>query len=328
MIKRRLLALALGSTYAVFAFAPAAAPAAAADKYQTWRASAAQILAGRGDANSLAAAAALSFLGSATRLKTDSAAQRSAAVELAVRASELAPDNPSIGWLRLQLCANTPGCDFRDAATTMRWVDADNSAAWLPTLAAAQKDKDTVEVDRILADMAQGVRFDFYWNRTVVLLFDALKKAAGRLPANYVPSDSARLSEAMGLGAEIIPPFAPLLSACRESAGVERRETCLKLSKVMQRGDTVVAQVAGFNLEKRLSTPDSKEARVSTEHRRVLEWRIATASQFDVPILPWLRSARARARVAQMRAMPREEDVAIAVLRDRKMPLEPPESHP
>lgn len=333
MIKRCLPALALGSTYAAFALAfaftlAAGPPAAAADKYQVWRPDAAQILAGRGDANSLAAAAALSFFGSATRPKADSA-ERSAAVELAVKASELDPDNPSIGWLRLQLCANTPGCDFRDAATTMRWVDADNSAAWLPTLAAAQKEKDTVEVDRILADMAQGVRFDFYWNRTVVLIFDALKKAARRLPANYVPSDSARLSEAMGLGAEIIPPFAPLLGACRESAGAERRETCLKLSKVMQRGDTVVAQVAGFNLEKRLSPPDSKEARVSAEHRRVLEWRMATASQFDVPILPWLKSARARSRVALMRARPREEDVDIEILRERKMPLEPPsEVHP
>ncbi len=327
MIKRCLLALALGSTSAAFVFALVTTPAPAADKYQTWRAGAAQILAARGDANSLAAAAALSFAGSA-RLKADPAAEKSAAVELAVKASELDPDNPSIGWLRLQLCANTPGCDFRDAATTMRWVDAENSAAWLPTLAAAQRDRDPVEVDRILADMAQGVRFDFYWNRTVVLLFDALKKAAGRLPANYVPSDAARLSEAMGLGAEIMPPLASLQSACRESAGAERRENCLKLSKIMQRGDTVVAQVAGFNLEKRLSPPDSKEARVSAEHRRVLEWRMATASQFDVPMLPWLKSARARSRVARMRAMPREEDVAIAILRERKMPLEPPESHP
>ena len=33
---------------------------------------------------------------------------------------------------------------------------------------------------RILADMAQGHSFDVYWNRTVVLLFDALKQAARR----------------------------------------------------------------------------------------------------------------------------------------------------
>src|SRR5271167_1786370 len=273
MIKRFSPALALGSMYAVFAlaFAFAASPApAAADKYQIWRAGAAQILAARADADSLAAAAALSFAGSATH--------RSAAVELAAKASELAPDNPSIGWLRLQLCANTPGCDFRDAATTMRWVDADNGAAWMPTLATAQKDKDSMEVDRILADMAQGVRFDLYWNRTVVLLFDALKRAGGTLPAKYLRSDLSRLSEAMGIAsAEIIPPFAPLLSACRDPADAERHDSCLKLSKIMQRGDTVIVQMAGFSMERRLSPPDSKEARTVAEHRRVLEYRASTA---------------------------------------------------
>jgi hypothetical protein len=319
MIMRCLQALALVCTHSALAFALSAArgPAAAptADKYQTWRADAAQVLSARGDAGSLATAAALSF-----------AARRPGAVELAVRASELDPGNPSIGWLRLQLCANTPGCDIRDAATAMRWIDAENGAAWLPTLAAAQKDKDDVEIDRILTDMARGVRFDLYWNRTVVLLFDALKKAGGTLPAKYLPSDLSRLSEAMGIAsAEIIPPFAPLHSACHDPADAERRDSCLKLSKIMQRGDTVIVQMTGFSMERRLSPPDSKEARTVAEHRRVLEFRMSAARQFDEPMLPWLRSARARARIAQMRAIPREEDLEIAILRKRKMPLEPPE---
>jgi len=333
VIKRCLQAFALLTMHSTLAFALVTAhgpePAPQVDRYQTWRAAAAQILIGRGDANSLATAAALSFLGLATRLKTDSAAQKSAAVDLAVKASELEPGNPSIGWLRLQLCANTPGCDVRDAATTMRWVDADNGAAWMPTLAAAQRDKDAMEVDRILADMAQGVRFDLYWNRTVVLLFDALKNVGGELPAKYLPSELARLDEAMTVAsAEIIPPFSPLLNACRDSAGTERRESCLKLAKIMQRGDTVVAQMAGFSIERRLSPPESKEARAIAEHKHVLEWRVSSAGQLDAPVLPWLKNARARRRVAQMRAMPREEDVDIAILREHKLPLEPPEGPP
>jgi hypothetical protein len=258
-------------------------------------------LIGRGDAESLATAAALAFAGASAHLKTDLAAQKSAAVELAAKSNELDPENPSIGWLRLQLCANTPGCDIRDAATSMRWVDADNGAAWMATLAVAQKEKDTVEVDRILTDMAQGVRFDLYWNRTVV-------------------------SEAIAVaGAEIIPPFTPLLSACRDPSGAERRENCLKLSKIMQRGDTVAAQLAGFSLERRLSPPESKETRAVADHRHVLEWRVSTAGQIEEPLLPWLKNARARARIAEMRAMPREEDVDIAILREHKMPLEPPD---
>jgi hypothetical protein len=320
VIKRCLQTLALMSAHSALAFSPSGAhgSAPAANKYQTWRAAAAQILIARGDASSLATAAALSLV-----------SHKPAAVELAVRANELDPENPGIAWMRLQICANTPGCDIRDAATTMRWVDAENSAAWIPTLAVAAKDKDPMEIARVLADMAQGVRFDVYWNRTVVLLFDALKKVRGTLPANYVPSDLARLSEAVLVaGATIMPPFAPLQNACRDSLGTERQGTCLKVSKIMQRGDTVPAQMAGFSLERRLVPPDSKEARIVAERRRVLEWRVSTANLFNEPILPWLRNARARAQVARMRAIPREEDVDIAILREHRMPIEPPEDHP
>jgi hypothetical protein len=96
----------------------------------------------------------------------------------------------------------------------------------------------------------------------------------------------------------------------------------------MERGDTVIAQMTGFNIERRLLAPESKEARASGERRRVLEWRMAEASKVDAPLLPWLKNARARARLAQMRALPREEDVCIAILKQHKMAIEPPESHP
>ena len=321
MIKRCVQALALLFAGTKLAFAlgtlHATGTPPAPDKYPASRTAAARVLAARGDAASLATAAALSYAVPATRAK---------AVDLAIRASELDPEDPCIAWLRLQLCTNTPGCDIRDAATTMRWIDADNAAAWMPTLAAAQKEKDTTDVDRILADMAQGLRFDLYWNRTAVLLFDALKKVGGSLPAGYVQSDFARLLEVSGIAVgEIIPPFAPLMDACREPQGSERREACLKLSKVMQRGDTVIAQMEGFSIERHLTAPDSKEGRALAERRRVLEWRASTAGQFDAPLLPWSKNAHARTRVAQMRAMLREEDVDLALLRQNRMPLEPPE---
>jgi hypothetical protein len=323
MIKRRLHVLAQIPTLLALAAAPALASPA---KYPAWRAAAAQALVGRGDAESLAAAAALIFVASTDKARLDAGSGRTA-VDLAERASALDPQDPGIAWLRLQLCAGTPGCDIRDAATTLRWIDADNGAVWLPTFAAALRDKDTVEIDRVLQEMARGSRFDFYWNRTVVLLFDTLRKARGDFPAQYLPSDLARLSEAMMLaGAEIVPPVAPLAAACREPlTGAERRENCLRLAKLMQHGDTIGAQMAGFNLERRLTSPESREARAIAERRRILEWRVTTARQSDTPTLPWLTNALARGRVAEMRAAPREEDVDIAILRKRRLPLEPPE---
>jgi hypothetical protein len=303
-----------------------AAGTAASSRYPAWRAAAAQALSAHADAGSLATAAALRYLLPA-RYKGDSAAVRAAAVDLAAKASDLDPDNAAIGWLRLQLCAGTAGCDIRDPATTMRWVDADNSAVWMATLAVAQRDRDSEEVSRTLQEMAQGSRFEVYRNRTVVLLFDTLKHAEAELPPGYVPSDLSRLSEVMAVaGAEIVPPFTPLLAACREPYGGERRENCLKLAKLMQRADTVSAQMAGLTIEKRLSPPDSKDARAVAERRRELEWRVTAASEYDAPALPWLTNALARDRVREMRKLSREEDVDIAILRRHKIALEPPES--
>jgi hypothetical protein len=303
---------------------------AAAGKYLTWRAEAAATLSARADANSLVTAAALRYMGPAYGAKTAGPNLKPSALDLAARASELAPQSASIGWLHLQLCSGTPTCDIRDVATVMRWVDADNAAAWLQTLATAQRDRDTTEVDRILADMAHGARFDFYWNRIVVLMVDAIDAVRYQLPGGFAASDSARLTTVSGIAsAEVIPPFSALAEACRESsAAADRRELCLKLSKTMQRGDTIVAQLAGFNIERHLLAPDSKEARAIAERKHVLEWRVAAAAKFDNPLLPWTKNARARARLAQMRAMPREEDVCIAILRQHKVAPEPPEVHP
>jgi hypothetical protein len=354
MVKRCLLVLALAASHSPAASAvgahgavtpgsatPGAAmpamatrhpkPAAATtNRYQTWRAEAAAILGARADANSLATAAALRFTGPAYGAKSAGASPKPSALELAARASELAPQDASIGWLNLQLCSGTPACDIRDVATVMRWVDADNGAAWLQTLAAAQKDRDTTEVDRILADMAHGERFDLYWNRIVVLMVDVLGTAHDRLPGGFAASDSARLTTVSEIaGGEVIPSFSSLVDVCRDSsAGAERRDLCLKLSKTMQRSDTIAAQLVGFSIERRLLAPDSREARTIAERKRLLEWRMAAAAKFDNPLLPWTKNARARARIAEMRAMPREEDVCIAILRQHKMALDPPEVHP
>ena len=310
------------------AAAPAFSPAAAA-KFLVWRTAAATALSTRADAASLATAAALRYVDTGNA-KAGHLEPVPSALELAARASDLDPQSASIGWLHLQLCSGTPTCDIREAATAMRWVDADNGAAWLQTLTAAQKDGDTMEVDRVLADMAHDARFDLYWNRIVVMMVDALDAAREGLPGGYAASDSARLNTVGGIvSGEIIPPFSALVEACRgSSTAAERRDLCLKLSKTMQHGDTIVAQMIGFSIERHLFAPDSKEARAITERKHLLEWRVAAAAKFDEPLLPWTKNARARARLVHMRYMPREEDVCIAILRQHRVTLDPSEVHP
>jgi hypothetical protein len=320
--------LGLALTHSAAAHAtgtPAATSNPKADKYQIWRGEALRALGSRADANSLATAAALSFT---NRFAAPAAGP--AALQLIARAADLAPQSAAIGWLHLQLCAQTIGCDTRDLATVLRWVDPDNGAAWLSELTSAHKDRDIVEVDRVLGEMARGTRFDLYYNQIVVLMFDALTAARRELPRNVASSDLSTFTAVSGIAsAEIMPPFSALIDACREAApGTERREDCFKLAKIMQRGDTVIVQMVGFGIEKRFVAPDSKEGRSVAERRHLLEWRTSAVAKLDHSILPWTQNSRVRKRLAEMRLRPREEDVYIALLRDRKMALEPTENHP
>lgn len=322
MVKRYFAVLAITVLHA----ASVLAAGSESDNYATWRAAAARTLVARGDAQALATAAALTFVGGPPRSKAETAKAATAALDMIIKAAELAPDDPAISWLHLHLCANAVACDIRDAATTMRWIDADNAAAWLPTLAGAQKEGDTVQVDRVLADMALGQRFDLYGNRSTVMMYGALRRSRTELPVDYLPSDLARVTEALEIaGATVMPSFSSLINACRDAASMERREDCLKLSKTMQKGDAVLTQLVGFAVEKSLTPTDGREQRVIAERRRRLEWRASSANISDTPLLPWLRNARARSRLAKMRALPREEDVDIALLKEHGIPLDPPD---
>ena len=330
MRRRRLWSLTLvaAAVLAADAACGAAGPTPPARRTSSGASAAIRALTAQGDAGSLAAAAALRFNEGLQDAARSPATGSSGALDLAARATQLAPDDAAIHWLRLQLCVATPGCDSRDAATNMRWVDPDNAAAWLPTLMTAQKDRDAEEVDRVLADMAHSARFDLYWNRVVVMSFDALSKARHVAPSPLLSSDAARLETVLTAAARVIPPFQELLAACRETEGAERHEACRRLSKIMQRSDTVAAQLAGFGIERRLSPPDGREARTVADRKRTLEWRMMQAHQLDRPLLPWLKSIRARGLIALLRRNPREEDVYLALLRAHQVANEPPRDHP
>lgn len=324
-LKILILGLAMSQPVAALATtAPGVKPESPDDRYQVWRNDAVRVLAAKADANSVATAAALSFSKSFA-----APAAAATTLQLIAHASEMVPESAAIGWLRLQLCAAVPSCDSRDAAFVLRWVDPDNAAAWLTQLATAHKDKDTVEVERVLGDMARATRFDLYYNQIMVMMFDALNGVRRELPRGVAASDTARLATLAAVAtAEIIPAFSPLIDSCREAAAKsERREDCLKLAKVMQRGDTVIVQMVGFGIERRLIPTDSKEARNLAERKHLLEWRLSAATNLDYAVLPWTQSSRTRTRLAQMRIRSREEDVCIALLREHKMPLEPAEGH-
>ena len=167
-----------------------------------WSVGTARELAVRGDAKSLATAALL--LRSANSLGASDALH---AIDLADRAAQAAPDDNAIGWIHLRICEQTPGCDLPGAATTLRWVDADNAAPWLSMLSAAIRDKDEPAVDHALAGMAAAKRFYLYWNPTVTMVFDTLKSAGATAPPGMSKADHSRLDAAFGLSIAVMPPL-------------------------------------------------------------------------------------------------------------------------
>ena len=246
-------------------------------------------------------------------------------MDLTVRASRPAANDRTIGWIRLRVCETTPGCDVAEAATSVRWLDADNAAAWLSTLDHAQRDRDTNETERALSGMARGKQFHFYWNPAITLINDSLRAAAlpawpGESTTNY-----ARLLGIIGWAVTILPANLHALSeACKESVDfAPRRDNCLKIAATMQHADTVIAQLTGYTLVHRLAAPESKESRSALERHRILEWRVAQSGKFDTAFLPWSRNRLAQRRFDLMRHFEREEDCINAILSKHHLALEP-----
>jgi hypothetical protein len=291
-----------------------------------WIDASAAALEARGDARSLATAA---FLLGAAPSTPDIAAR---ALKLAERAADADSQDHTFGWLRLRLCEQAPGCDVRETAASMRWLDPDNAAAWLSSLAHAATGHDEQATEHALAGMAQGSRLRYYWNPAIVMALDALQ-AAG-LPADrHAASPHARLEQLLALASLVLVPNPkPLFDACAASPQPpqpmpaqatlpQHHETCMKIAVLMQHADTVAAQRAGYSLQRRMAAADSAEARNAAERSRALENRVRREAQAETAFLPWFRNRIAVHRIELMRRHEREEDCIIAVLRERHLEI-------
>jgi hypothetical protein len=87
---------------------------------------AASMLARRGDPDSLAAAAALTFM-----------KDRAGAEQLAARASAAGPNRPDLLWLHATLCGETPNCDRKALDAKLRALDPENGITLVSALVEA-----------------------------------------------------------------------------------------------------------------------------------------------------------------------------------------------
>jgi hypothetical protein len=163
-----------------------------------------------------------------------------------------------------------------------------------------------------------------YWNRLVVMMFDALTHRERAYPPTAVSLHADdRYTHVTGVLAAVeVPALQSLRVACSsdqfESAG--RRAACEKLMLSLETGDSVIAQNLGVVLRQGWVSASSPEREVLRSKHRQQRYLMVESNR--------LRESQADhdadARIEAMRHLPREEDVEVAMLRSFNEPLSRP----
>lgn len=155
----------------------ATADKAGANTYLAWRDHAVAALAGRGDADGYFGAAMLVHGTASGKYVQD--------------AARVAPDDPDVAWMKWWKCPLLPGCDPAVAISHVRELEPDNAAAWIPDVKSAMASGDPFKVTDALNEVASRDRFDDHaWS---------IGRRAGLATIALQPPPEPRVSEASRL---------------------------------------------------------------------------------------------------------------------------------
>jgi hypothetical protein len=242
-----------------------------------------------GDADSLAAAgllggdpitAALIAAGhgdSRAEAGLNDALENAAASRLALitRAADAAPDRPELTWLRLQSCTQVKSCNPEPIADHLRAADPTNAAAWIGVIADSSERKDPEQTRTALLAIANTDRFDVYWNPLIVNTANAIIKT------KTMDSATALVAVLGMVTAQTIPPYAPLVHACRGPPLLQADilAACRRVSTVLRRGDTYISELIGIAIAMRVWPEGSAEYQDAVEARRTAHYRMETEAK-------------------------------------------------
>lgn len=249
------------------------------------------------------------------------------ALALVETAVALAPSDPSIAWLSLNLCAMSDDCNPANRASRLLDLDAGNAAAHYPALVRARKSKDSAAEDRALAAMADSGYFDVYWSRLTVRTADTLAapRGRGRKPLRGIQWAT---SDAAGwLAQAAIPPFSATSDSCKGDrlSRADVKAWCQKLVEVMENGDTYLAQSVGTGIGTRVFDATDPRFMLVEQRRRQGRYERDTAGTQlqDSMSTP----AKANAWLDRFRVHRRETDIYRAWLVDLGLPPDAPANY-
>lgn len=245
------------------------------------------------------------------------------ALSLAQRAASVAPQRPDVAWLHLQFCERVARCQTEPLESRLKKLAPDNAVVWLSALKRAQADKDAQA--QILAAMERAQRFTSYWTTLASCLTTALHAST---PSRTDPQASAPLTAALTettqwLSALTLSSFSPMSAACsaervRDPA---RRSACERIAQLLQRADSYAAEGLGLGIAQRLAAPGSEAAKDVERRVEALAYLNRTAAAVVEAQIE--RDKFSAEMLDLMKALPREQDVSLAILRWAGQPLTP-----
>jgi hypothetical protein len=260
------------------------------------------------DADSLAAAGL--FLVSKDRAQS---------LELLARAEGVAPTRADLVWLRLRVCQEDASCDPQSEEQRMRAVSPTNGAGWLGGLTRAFRAKDDAATDAALTAIAHSERVDLYWT-TLIGHLSAAAAHTGRMSL-----DEAMLTVTGIVAAIAIPAYLPASNSCKGDR-LERdnmRDVCRGVARALENGDTLITEMIGVAIAKRVWPEGSPEWQAAVERRRVYEYR--TALWRPLEPVSWT-GKQAKDYITLCLAYPREQQVMRAQLIAAGKAPDPPPS--
>lgn len=254
---------------------------------------AAEVLAARQDADSLAAAGVLTHH------------QPDRSRSLIAQATRVAPDRADLAWLHIRACAAAASCDAEELDARLQDLDGDNGVGWFGALVRATQRGDGQARDSALAAIGQSGRMDLYWNPLVARLSRQIASTG------MVSSYEAQIETIGRLAGYAIPALQHLSRACTGERLMQDdvTEVCGGVIRSLLNSDTVIIESMGTSLARQVLADDSRERVEATEAQRTLDRRV----QFAGDVSAWIQS-HPQEHLDLLEQHRREQDVFEAVL--------------
>lgn len=247
------------------------------------------------------------------------------ALTFVAQAAAKEPNRVDTAWLHAQLCLQTRGCEPEPLLARLGKLDPTNGTAWLGALARAQQRQDRASEDQILELLSRSKHFNIYWNTLVSRIAVAFGEEVAAGKADKLPDPLSRaVNQTINwISGIALPTFEPLAESCTVTRMVraEISQRCARIAAALQRSDSYVAEGMGLGIAQRIASPGTPAARNVAELIDIARYQRDTAGQIIESQVD--RDKFTKELLKLMTALPREQDVFLAVMRWSGQPLEP-----